>query len=77
MDPLQRAEEFSRSQRFLNLVKEAKDAGVTVELEGKTTIIRRDTSESASITEWIWDTHDAEDFIFMVLQKKVEIYRPK
>ena len=77
MDPLRRAEAFAKSQRVIDLIRDANEHGVTVELKGKTITIKRSNSESANSMEWRWDTPDAEDYGFSVLQRKVEIYKPK
>ena len=77
MDPSKRADEFSKSQRFLDLVNDAKAKGVIVEMDGMTTIVKHETGNSESRTEWRWNTPDCEDFIFDILQKRTEIYKTK
>ena len=75
-DPLQRAIAFSKSKKYIDLVKEANDKGIIVEMDDIKTIIRRETDDSASamITEWRCDEPDSEEFIFKTLQAQVKIY---
>jgi hypothetical protein len=71
-DPLSRAQAFAKSQRVQELISRAKEHDIIVEIVGTTTIVRltTDNGESVSSTEWNFDTPDAEDFIYGVLQQK-------
>lgn len=75
---MQRAEEFFKSQRFLDLVKKAGNWGVFIEAKELSTTIRYNVnSEYVHTTEWSWNTQDCEDFIFTFLQKHVEMLLKK
>lgn len=72
----QRALEFSRSQRFIDLVEEARKKNIMLRIDGKITTVRCMSSVFAAeqVNDWIWDEPNSEDRIYESLKNTIKRY---
>ena len=72
---LELAKEFFESQKYIDLVKEAKSKNITIRSFNKTTIIERTTSTyiGYSETEWLWDKPDSGDLVYDILKRRLDL----
>jgi len=73
---LQRALEFSRSQRFIDLVEEARRKNIMLRIDGKITTVRCMSSVFAAeqVNDWIWDRPDSViDLVEQAKRKGIEL----
>jgi predicted transport protein len=73
-DELQRAIRFSESKRFTDLVEIAKQKGIDLRMDGKSSIIRTISPGflSEQTIKWYWNDPNSDDIVFEKLKERTD-----